>query len=115
MVKLYKTTLEGSQTDVDTASSTVRAIPLALGVLPRALGLPALCKAAHEGGERLSLLERDARVQRGAQPRTVAERRQRAEAHLATVERRGSELSGWVGESGVRGARTAETAEGCVL
>ena len=108
---MVKTTLE-SQTD-DTSSSTVRAIPLALGVLP--LGLPALCKAAHEGGERLSLLERDARVQRGAQPRTVAERRQRAEAHLATVERRGSELSGWVGESGVRGARTAEAAEGCVL
>ena len=114
---MVKTTLE-SQTD-DTSSSTVRAIPLALGVLPRvlprALGLPALCKAAHEGGERLSLLERDARVQRGAQPRTVAEGRQRAQAHLATGKRRGSELSGWVGESGVRGARTAEAAEGSVL
>ena len=75
-------------------SPRVARLLLALGVLP--LGLPALREGAHEGGEGLGLLDRDARVERGAQPRTVAEGRQRAEAHLAREkgEERGSDARG---------------------
>lgn len=90
----------------------MRCATVALGALP--LGLPALREGAHEGGERLGLLDRDARVQRGAQPRTVAEGRQRAEAHLAREkgEGRGSDAGGWEGggrltaEVGGEGGRT---------